>query len=72
MRPHLQIRDIDDIHFEHWLKLFAETARGIFDEADANGIIATAERIGHNFRLTRAQNAGRDTTSMTMIRAEEV
>jgi len=71
MRPHLTIRDIDDIHFTRWLALFAQTARGIFDEADANGIIATAERIGHNFRLTRAQNAGRDTTSMTMIRAEQ-
>ena len=33
-------------------------------------LIATAERIGHNFRLARAQNRGLDSTRMEMIRAE--
>ena len=70
MRPHLIITGIEDRHFERWLTLFAETARQVFDEADANGVIATAERIGHNFRLARAQNRGLDSTRMEMIRAE--
>ena len=70
MRPHLIITGIEDRHFERWLTLFAETARQVFDDADANGVIATAERIGHNFRLARAQNRGLDSTRMEMIRAE--
>ena len=37
---------------------------------DANGVIATAERIGHSFRLARAQNRGLDGARMEMIRAE--
>ena len=64
------IPDIEDRHFQRWLTLFAETARQAFDENDANGVIATAERIGHNFRLARAQNRGLDSTRMEMIRAE--
>jgi len=70
MRPHLIITGIEDRHFERWLTLFAETARQVFDDVDANGVIATAERIGHNFRLARAQNRGLDSTRMEMIRAE--
>ncbi|PIO98112.1 group III truncated hemoglobin [Pleomorphomonas carboxyditropha] len=70
MRPHLMIPDIEDRHFQRWLTLFAETARRVFDERDANGVIATAERIGHNFRLARAQNRGLDSTGLEMIRAE--
>ncbi len=72
MRPHLTIPDIEDRHFQRWLTLFAATARQVFDERDANGVIATAERIGHNFRLGRAQNRGLDSTPLTVIRAEPV
>lgn len=70
MRPHLVIPGIEDRHFERWLTLFAETARQTFDDTDANGVIATAERIGHSFRLARAQNRGLDGARMEMIRAE--
>jgi len=69
MRPHLSIPDIEDRHFERWLTLFAETARNVFDERDASGVIATAERIGHNFRLARAQNRGEDGAGLAVIRA---
>ena len=68
--PHLAIPDIEDRHFQRWLTLFAETARQAFDDKDAAGVIAMAERIGHSFRLARAQNAGRDSVAMTMLRAE--
>ncbi len=70
MRPHLRIPDIEDRHFQRWLTLFAETAHEAFDERDAAGVIATAERIGHNFRLARAQNRGLDSVGLTVIRAE--
>ena len=70
MRPHLTIPDIEDRHFQRWLTLFSETARQSFDDKDAAGVIAMAERIGHNFRLARAQNRGLDSTRMETIRAE--
>ena len=69
LAPHLRLDDLDDGHFQRWLTLFAETARQAFDDKDAAGVIAMAERIAHSFRLARSLHKGRDSLGLEMIRA---
>jgi hemoglobin len=59
--PHLRMPDLSDTHFARWLTLFRATADAVFAPADANRVIALAERIGTSFRLSIALHRGEDT-----------
>ena len=68
--PHLRLPDLSDIHFARGLGLFRITARGIFSEADAKVIIATAERIAQSFRFAVAIHRGEDSTKLRPLPEE--
>ncbi|MCX5493880.1 group III truncated hemoglobin [Kaistia dalseonensis] len=68
MAPHLRMEGLSDAHFERWLTLFQATAHRVFDEEGAAVVMAFAERIAQNFRLSRALHRGEDTTRMKPLR----
>lgn len=68
--PHLRLPDLSDVHFARWLGLFRATARGIFSEADAKVVIATAERIAQSFRFAIAIHRGEDSTKLRPLPEE--
>lgn len=56
---HLKLRGIEPRHFEHWLRLFSETAHGLFEPALAAMFLERAERIAESLKLGFAFHTGR-------------
>ena len=56
---HLKLRGIEPRHFERWLKLFSETAHGLFDARLAAMFVVRAERIAESLKLGFAFHAER-------------
>ena len=56
---HLKLPGIEPRHFEHWLRLFRETARELFDAELAAMFIQRAERIAESLKLGFAFTAER-------------
>ena len=56
---HLKLRGIEPSHFERWLKLFSETAHGLFDGQLAAMFVVRAERIAESLKLGFAFHAER-------------
>jgi hemoglobin len=54
---HLKLRGIEPRHFERWLKLFSETAHGLFDARLAAMFVVRAERIAESLKLGFAFHA---------------
>lgn len=51
MPVHAAIAEISDVHFERWLKLFAETAKSVCAPEAAALFIDRAKRIAESLRL---------------------
>lgn len=49
---HVKIEGLDHQHFEHWLKLFEQTARDVCPPAAADLFIDRANRIAQSLRLS--------------------
>ncbi|HSE76090.1 MAG TPA: group III truncated hemoglobin, partial [Dongiaceae bacterium] len=54
---HLKLPDIEPRHFERWLRLFSETAQGLFDADLASLFVQRAERIAESLKLAFAFHA---------------
>jgi hemoglobin len=48
---HVKLTGIEPRHFERWLRLFAETAHGLFDADLAAMFVQRAERIAESLKL---------------------
>ncbi len=48
---HIKLPGIEPRHFEHWLRLFAETARVLFDADLATLFLERAQRIAESLKL---------------------
>jgi len=57
MRMHLPL-PVDAAHFDRWLELFEQTARGLFSEQVAQHFIERARRIATSLELGIAANQG--------------
>jgi hemoglobin len=64
MPVHVAITEISDIHFERWLKLFAETASNICPPDAAALFIDRSRRIAQSLKLGVALNRGDDSVLM--------
>jgi hemoglobin len=64
MPVHVAITEISDIHFERWLKLFAETASNICPPDAAALFIDRSRRIAQSLKLGIALNRGDDSVLM--------
>jgi hemoglobin len=49
---HVKIEGLDHPHFEHWLALFAQTARDVCPPAAADLFVDRANRIAQSLRLS--------------------
>jgi hemoglobin len=56
---HIKLQGIEPRHFERWLKLFSETAHGLFDAQLAAMFVVRAERIAESLKLGFAFHAER-------------
>ena len=56
---HVKLSGIEPQHFEHWLRLFAETVRDLFEPALAVMFLQRAERIAESLKLGFAFHAER-------------
>jgi hemoglobin len=56
---HIKLQGIEPRHFERWLKLFSETAHGLFDTQLAAMFLVRAERIAESLKLGFAFHAER-------------
>jgi hemoglobin len=64
MPVHVAITEISDIHFERWLRLFAETASNICPPDAAALFIDRSRRIAQSLKLGVALNRGDDSVLM--------
>jgi hemoglobin len=48
---HVKLSGIEPRHFEHWLRLFSETVRELFDADLAAMFVQRAERIAESLKL---------------------
>lgn len=63
--PHLRIAELDDAHFERWLRLFGETVRAECSPQSAAIFMDFASRIARSFRMAVAIHRGEDSTRLT-------
>jgi hemoglobin len=56
---HLKLTGIEPRHFEHWLRLFSETAHSLFEADLAGMFVQRAERIAESLKLGFAFHAER-------------
>ena len=56
---HVKLTGIEPRHFERWLRLFSETAHGLFDAKLAAMFMERAERIAESLKLGFAFHAER-------------
>jgi hemoglobin len=56
---HLKLSGIEPRHFEHWLRLFSDTAHTLFDPGLAAMFVQRAERIAESLKLAFAFHAER-------------
>jgi hemoglobin len=56
---HLKLRGIEPRHFERWLRLFSESAYGLFDAGLAEMFVRRAKRIAESLKLGFAFHADR-------------
>lgn len=69
MPKHVAIADLEDVHFERWLKLFRETVEELCTAEVTALFVDRAERIAHSFRIGLALSRGEDSVAIEVLRA---
>lgn len=70
MPKHMAIPELEDVHFQRWLRLFRETVTRLCSPEIAAIFIERSERIGNSFRMNIAMRRGNDITNMGPLTPE--
>jgi len=70
MPKHMAIPELDDAHFQRWLRLFRETVTRLCSPEIAEIFIERSERIGNSFRMNIAMRRGNDITRLAPLERE--
>jgi len=70
MPKHMAIPELDDAHFQRWLRLFRETVTRLCSPEIAEIFIERSERIGNSFRMNIAMRRGHDITRLGPLERE--
>jgi len=71
MPKHMAIPELDDAHFQRWLRLFRETVTRLCPPEIAEIFIERSERIGNSFRMNINMRRGNDITHMGPLEREK-